>query len=202
MNGNDWVWANHPRPGRLVVAQEDDKTLRFTDAEMRETLIVHLGEVPQDLTVDIYKSEVGEPARLVRSLSCDPMQRYRRGNGVSLRDVWHIVKKSHCSGLRLGLTVHASFFSSTPHTFELAPERGFEEVFYFMIDDNAKVLLEGAGLWADGEPVDDAWPVVGGQFAQIPMGYHRVAVLPGFSAQAPRVSYVWCYICTKEEWEK
>ena len=200
MNGNEWVWANHPRPGRLAVSQDDETILRFTDTETRETLVVNLGEVPQGLTVDVYQGDSNKSWKPLAVGLDYKFNHRRRGYGITSRDVWQIVTKDHCQALRLGLTTHISYFSSTPHTFELVPEPGFEEVFYFMTE--GKLLLEGAGLWSSGEPVDDAWPVIGGQFAQIPMGHHRVVALPDARGLAPAVSYIWCYLCTKEAWEK
>jgi len=124
------------------------------------------------------------------------------GSGIAQRDVYHFITKEHCTHLRAGLTVHRSLASSTPHTFELAPEPGFEELFWFRIADGDKAIIEGEGLWPDGSPVDAAWPVRDGDVVQVPMGSHRVMALPDVDGKFPQVAYVWCYLCTEERWEK
>jgi len=124
------------------------------------------------------------------------------GSGIAQRDVYHFTTKDHCKHLRAGLTVHRSIASSTPHTFELSPEPGFEELFWFKISDNGKAVIEGEGLWPDGSPVDAAWPVRDGDIVQVPMGSHRVVALPDVDGNFPQVSYIWCYLATHERWEK
>lgn len=124
------------------------------------------------------------------------------GSGVAQRDVYHFITSKHRKLLRAGLTVHRSLASSTPHTFELSPELGFEELFWFHISDGGKALIEGEGLWPDGTRVDAAWPVRDGDVVQVPMGSHRVVALPDVDGRFPQVSYVWVYLCKKQEWEK
>ncbi len=124
------------------------------------------------------------------------------GSGIAQRDVYHFITDEHCTYLRAGLTVHRSIASSTPHTFELEPEPGFEELFWFKISDGGKAIIEGEGLWPDGTPVDAAWPVRDGDIVQVPMGSHRVVALPDVDGNFPRVSYVWCYLAKEARWEK
>ena len=55
----------------------------------------------------------------------------------------------------------------------------------------------GKGVWEDGTPVDEVWPIKDRMFSAVPMGYHPVVGEPGVN-----VSYVWAYLAKKKSWEK
>jgi hypothetical protein len=129
-------------------------------------------------------------------------QHFIKGEGITERDVWHVITREHCTALRAGLTTHRHVFSSLPHEFELSPVEGFEEVFLFILPEGGKAVLEGDGLWPDGSPVNTVWLVHDRQLCQVPMGRHVVTALPRNDGMIPRVSYVWVYICDRLEWEK
>lgn len=189
------MWANEKRLARLDVDVYED-VIAFIDKETGETVQVE------------QRRDEPLPRRILlsgRKITPAPqiVTKGAQEEGVTARSVNQYVTDAHCKALRVGLTVHRSWFSSTPHTFELSPEMGFEEVFYFRSPTpGAKALLEGEGLWPDGTPVDGSWPVVDRQFAQIPMGRHRVAVLPVENEARPEWWYWWCYLCTNDGWEK
>lgn len=185
-------WANEMYNGRLR-AEFHDTYIVFHDLEMKESVFVRI-----DDSVVMSTTKFGHD--LVKVISIDDARHFTKGSGISQRNVYHFVTKDHCTVLRAGLTVHRSAFSSTPHSFEFDTEPGFEEVFFFRTD--GKVVLEGEGLWPDGQSVDAAWPVRDGQFAQVPMGWHRVVAMADVDGQVPSVSYIWCYLCLHERWEK
>ena len=187
-------WANVPHLDRLhVECQAND--IIFRDSATGEAVFIREARrVLEGRSVSVSSGEV---------IARRDAQHFVRGEGLTERDVWHYVTSRHCSVLRAGLTVHRSAFSSTPHPFELRPRPGFEEVFYFCVNPpSGKVLLEGQGMWADGERIDTAWPVRDDQFACIPMGHHRVVALPMDDGSIPQVLYWWCYLCLRPEWEK
>ena len=187
-------WVNKPyRDGRLRLNKEGEfDTIRFTDIKENEHVDVSLSDRPTEIMMTIFG----------KALYSGDATHFVKGKGITERDVWHFVTREHATALRAGLTVHRSAFSSTPHDFELNLEPGFEEVFVFMMPDFTKGLLEGQGVWPDGESVDAAWPIRNRSMAQVPMGLHRVAVLPESDGRLPWLAYVWCYLCTKPEWEK
>ncbi len=117
------------------------------------------------------------------------------------RDVYHYLKpKGPAPTLRLGITKHKGkgTWSSLPHSFELNPELGFEEVFFYMIKGGYKKAIQvGKGVWFDGSSVDTVWQVEDYSFSTIPMGYHPVGAEP-----ETEVLYVWAYLCKKPSWEK
>ncbi|MEK6531801.1 MAG: 5-deoxy-glucuronate isomerase [Deltaproteobacteria bacterium] len=130
------------------------------------------------------------------------------GDGNAERDVYHFLKPGGpAPTLRLGITRHRGFgtWSSLPHPFELNPEKGFEEVFFYILTAGADMLKGipkrafqvGRGVWFDESPVDKVWPVSDHSWSTIPMGYHPVVGEPGVN-----VSYVWAYLAKKKEWEK
>lgn len=188
-------WANEQKLSRLQV-DIYDHVIAFIDTAVGESVLVAqemAGPFPDSILVNADRI----------NLRIGWKTKGEQVEGVTLRDVYHYVTAEHCTALRVGLTVHDSWFSSTPHTFELSPEPGFEEVFFFRSSTlDAKALLEGEGLWPDGTLVDAAWPVRDGQFAQIPMGSHRVCVLPVEDEQRATWWYWWCYLATEERWEK
>ena len=197
------TWVNTPWVGELVVQEYGDHLIRFTDTKTNEAVQVF---VPEDLngimmTVldDAGATTTPEP---VAGITNDVAQHFVKGEGVAERDVWHYVSDKHCARLRAGLTVHRSMASSTPHPFERTPEPGFEEVFWFILPQSGKAVLEGEGMRPDGHLVDAVWPVRDRSLAQVPMGWHRVVSLPEEDGTFPQVAYVWCYLCKEERWEK
>ena len=94
------------------------------------------------------------------------------------RDVYHYLKpKGPLPQMRLGITKHRGVgtWSSLPHDFELRPEPGFEEVFFYLINGgNRRAIQVGDGMWHDGSAVKSTWFVENHSFSTIPMGYHAV----------------------------
>jgi 5-deoxy-D-glucuronate isomerase len=123
------------------------------------------------------------------------------GDGNSKRDVYHYLKPGGpAPTMRLGITSHIGngTWSSLPHDFELNTEPGFEEVFFYLLQGSTqKAIQRGKGVWHSNEPVDDAWIVGDRKWGTVPMGYHPVVGEPGV-----HVSYIWVYLCKKQEWEK
>ncbi|HEY3272486.1 MAG TPA: 5-deoxy-glucuronate isomerase [Methanocella sp.] len=123
------------------------------------------------------------------------------GEGNAQRDVYHFLKpKGPAPFLRLGITKHRGLgtWSSLPHPFELNPELGFEEVFFFMLEGGPqKAVNVGRGVWFDGSAANGVWAVGDHTWSTIPMGYHPVVGEPGV-----QVSYVWAYLAKKNHWEK
>ena len=130
------------------------------------------------------------------------------GEGNAQRDVFHYLKPGGpAPTLRLGITKHRGYgtWSSLPHPFELSPEKGFEEVFFYILGASPDIIRGiperafqvGRGVWFDGSAVDGVWPVADHSWCTIPMGYHPVVGEPGVN-----VSYVWAYLAKKKAWEK
>jgi 5-deoxy-D-glucuronate isomerase len=133
----------------------------------------------------------------------DKKERYKIvvGDGNSKREVYHYLKPGGpAPTMRLGITKHIGegTWSSLPHDFELNTEPGFEEVFFYLLKGTTqKAIQRGKGVWYTNEPVDDAWLVDDRTFGTVPMGFHPVVGEPGV-----HVSYIWIYLCKKQEWEK
>lgn len=128
----------------------------------------------------------------------DKPYKLSKGLGNTDRNVYHYLKPNGPSPeLRLGITHHTAKgnWSSTPHPFELNPVKGFEEVFFYLIDGRA--IQIGRGLWQDNKKADEIWKAKDHTWATVPMGYHPIVGEPDST-----VSYVWCYICKKKGWEK
>ncbi|HNQ45475.1 MAG TPA: 5-deoxy-glucuronate isomerase [Syntrophorhabdus sp.] len=123
------------------------------------------------------------------------------GEGNYERAVYHyLTPNGPCPTLRLGITKHNAYgtWSSLPHPFELMPEKGFEEVFFYLLEGGSERAVQvGRGIWFNGSSVEDAWFVHDHSWSTIPMGYHPVVGEPGV-----HVSYVWAYLAKKKEWEK
>jgi len=123
------------------------------------------------------------------------------GEGNWQRDVYHFLKPGgRAQTLRLGITKHRGLgtWSSLPHPFELRPETGFEETFFYLLEGGSRSALQvGRGVWHDGSEVDAIWKVRDRTWCTIPMGYHPVVGEPGV-----QVSYVWAYLAKHEHWEK
>jgi 5-deoxy-D-glucuronate isomerase len=206
--GQRGKWANDRFYGSLVVQLPSPGIVQFTDLDERESILVRATSL-FDVTMTVMPGSDARPERerltpeKLTPIAQEDATHHVRGKGIATRDVWHYVTREHCKRLRAGLTVHRSAFSSTPHGFELSPEPGFEEVFYFLVVGDGKALLEGEGLWPDGRAVDAAWPVRNRTLAQVPMGWHRVAALAGADGGVPLVGYVWCYLALPGRgWEK
>lgn len=120
------------------------------------------------------------------------------GKGNEKRKVCHYLTKKEAPQLRMGITKHLSkgSWSSLPHPFELHPELGFEECFFYLLKGGDGIQI-GRGVWSDGEKVDTMWRIRDKTFSTIPMGYHAVVGEPGVE-----VSYIWCYLAKKKHWEK
>lgn len=133
----------------------------------------------------------------------EPLKKLKIGERNFKRTVDHfVIKNTNGEALmRLGQTFHVGdggTWSSLPHDFENFPEEGFEELFFYILRGGSQRAIQvGKGLFHDGAPVDDAWIVSDREFSQVPMGYHPVGGEPDVV-----VSYIWCYLCTKSEWEK
>ena len=124
------------------------------------------------------------------------------GAGNLRREVSHFLlpnPKKHLQ-IRLGLTMHGGLgtWSSLPHPFELKPDLGFEELFFYLTEGGSgRAIQVGSGVWHDGAPVDACWPIIDRTFGVIPMGYHPVVAEPEV-----QVRYIWAYLVKKPEWEK
>ena len=196
-----WKWANSQQPRRLVIQEQGEHAIKFIDTEADEAVLVH---APDSLNVSmtILKEHAARPVpERVETITRDQSHHFVKGTGLTTRDVWHFVTRHDCAVLRVGLTIHRRIFSSTPHEFEMSSEPGFEEVFYFLLPNGGKAVLEGEGMWPNGDPVDAAWPVRHRQLAQVPIGWHRVVAMADEDS-CPRVAYVWAYLAIHPEWEK
>lgn len=102
--------------------------------------------------------------------------------------------------LRAGLTVHRSTgtWSSLPHKFELTPEPGFEEVFFYLLrPSTGRAIQIKRGMTYEGHGLDLVVPARDRTFSEIPMGHHMLVGEPD-----THVSYLWAYLAKKPEWEK
>ena len=161
----------------------------------------------------LVRSHSEARSRQVLAADVKPVE---RGRGLARRLVYTVLGPSRLHPLRVGLTVHLSAYSSTPHTFEAAavaraehagpealpPAHRWEEVFFFRMPEAAAALVEGYGWSADGEWVDTATRVVNGAFVPIPLGYHRVAALPDHEGRPRPLAYWWAYLALDPAWEK
>ena len=108
--------------------------------------------------------------------------------------------KSDNFKLRVGVTHHLGegSWSSLPHKFENNLEKGFEELFFYLLKNKPSQAIQvGKGVWHNFKKVDSAWKVNNKSFSQIPMGYHPVVGLPNV-----KVSYIWAYLAKYKRWEK
>jgi len=131
-----------------------------------------------------------------------PIKKLNIGERSFVREVDHfLIKGANNNLMRLGQTFHVGeggTWSSLPHDFENYPESDFEEVFFYLLSGGSERAIQvGKGKLFDGSEINDAWIVEDRMISQIPMGYHPVVGEPDV-----RVSYIWCYLCIKEEWEK
>ena len=185
---------------------------RWSNEEKLDTLKVHSENNILIFETSLEKAEVhlnnGDIAKVICHLkgSTTEIDNSRShaivvGEGNAQRDVYHYLKPNGPAPcLRLGITKHRGYgtWSSLPHPFELKPELGFEEVFFYLLKGGSgRAVQVGKGVWYDGSTVDKAWLVEDHTFSTIPMGYHPVVGEPEV-----HVSYVWAYLAKKKEWEK
>ncbi|OGQ00127.1 MAG: hypothetical protein A2Z40_00670 [Deltaproteobacteria bacterium RBG_19FT_COMBO_60_16] len=186
-----YPWCNRKRLDTLEVDGRDDILVYETASERAE---VHL--VDGDIAKVVCRA--GGKTTLFEAKDAHHIV---VGEGNAQRDVYHYLKPGGpAPQLRLGITKHRGrgTWSSLPHPFELNPEPGFEEVFFYLLDGGTNRAVQiGRGVWHDLSPVDAAWYVMDRSFGTIPMGYHPVVGEPGV-----HVSYVWAYLVKKKEWEK
>jgi len=180
---------------RLISHRLADNVMLFTDDKTDEQVMVVLDH---DFNATMWVLRYGTK----NSITFAESTQFWKGKGIARRAVFHYVTREHATALRVGMTFHDSAFSSTPHEFEKTPEVGFEEIFWFLLPDGGKAILEGEGKWPSGEDVDETWPVRHGQTMDVPMGWHRVVALPDEEGNVPRVGYVWAYLCLHDRWEK
>ena len=152
----------------------------------------------KDLAIDNVLYSLGDQKT---KISTDQSKRIVVGSGNNKRYVDHYLYPSGPARfMRLGLTTHSGpgTWSSLPHGFELNPEEGFEEVFFYMNSGGTgKAIQVGEGVWADGSRISDCWRVDNFSFSTIPMGYHPVSAEPEVT-----VRYIWAYLCKHPRWEK
>lgn len=188
-------WNNKKRLKKLKVSHEGN-VLTFSDGKEKAEVYVKNGQI-EKVVHYAQKNKSGKKS----VLKADSAQHVVVGENHWQRDVYHYLRPGGpAKQLRLGLTVHKGegTMSSLPHHFELHPEPDFEEVFYYMIKGGrARGIQVAEGMWHDGEPVDEVWPIEDNSFSTIPIGYHPVIAEPG-----AKVSYVWAYLAKYPRWEK
>lgn len=186
-----YEWINEPKFETLSVSGEGDVLIYIAGDEKAE---LHLKGADIEKVVFTRGGEV-------HTISADQATRITVSDGNSKRDVFHFLKpKGPAPTMRLGITKHIGLgtWSSLPHPFELNPEAGFEEAFFYLLEGGSgRAIQRGHGVWCDNSQVDDVWKVRDRSFGAIPMGYHPVVGEPGV-----HVSYVWVYLAKKQEWEK
>jgi len=187
-----YEWSNAKRLSRLKV-EGDSGILHFELGD--ESVNVYLSG-DRDIHEVVHKNGSAETR-----ISRDECSRIIVGSEEAEREVFHYLLPGGPSpSLRLGITKHniRGGWSSLPHDFELNPELGFEEAFFYMLDGGSREAIQvGKGVWRDGTEVSDVWKVRDSTFGTIPMGYHPVVGEPGVS-----VHYVWIYDCIHPHWEK
>lgn len=182
-------------PLPILQASGQDGQLIFATTTERAEVKLAAGNIAEVIHTDLVTGQVvAIPATSAHHIVV--------GNGNWERDVYHYLKpcaQPHLQ-LRLGITIHrgTGTWSSLPHDFENAPEPGFEEVFFYLLEGaSGRGIQVGRGLWEDGAAVDAVWPIADRQFSAVPMGYHPVVGEPGV-----QVKYVWAYLAKKQAWEK
>lgn len=192
---NDYKWDKYDYTAvktPTLRAEGRDNVLLFHTPD--ESAHVYLNDFGVDKVVhfDVHGAKS-------RTIAMTEAHHIVRGEDNEARDVYHFLTPNKLP-LRLGLTVHrkAGGWSSTPHPFELTPEPGFEEIFFFVLNDPwGRAVSVRRGMWHDGTFIDRIDLVRSHMFSTIPMGYHPVGSEPGVF-----VSYVWAYLAKKKEWEK
>ncbi len=186
-----YPWSNRYNLKTLKVKGEGDLLTFETPSEKAEVYLKNNSIEKVSVTADGKKDLI----------SFSESHHIVVGEGNFKRDVYHfLTPKGLAPHLRLGLTQHQGLgtWSSLPHPFELKPELGFEELFFYLLHGGSERALQvGKGVWCDGAQVDAAWFVQDRSWGVIPMGYHPVVGEPQV-----HVSYVWAYLAKKKEWEK
>ncbi|PIQ69013.1 MAG: hypothetical protein COV91_00805 [Candidatus Taylorbacteria bacterium CG11_big_fil_rev_8_21_14_0_20_46_11] len=191
-----YKWSNEERLDTLTVqAREGAKRsdiLTFKAGKEEATVHIKAGTIEK-----VIFSYDGDKTVILKKEA----QAIVVGEGNTKRDVYHFLKpKGPAPTMRLGITVHrdSGTWSSLPHDFELNTEKGFEEVFFYLLKGGSERAIQvGKGVWFDNHKVDSAWFVHNKTFGTVPMGYHPIVGEPGAI-----VSYVWVYLAKKEKWEK
>lgn len=183
-------WFNEQRLPTLKTDGEGDQ-LRFSTVD--QEVVVHLKKY------DIV--QVVCTAKGTTTVLDTPVKKLVVGEGNTTRDVFHyLTPGGPAPTLRLGITKHQGIgsWSSLPHPFELHPEPGFEEAFFYLLEGASQRAIQvGKGVWFDSTNVDGIWHVRDRGWCTIPMGYHPVVGEPGV-----KVSYVWAYLAKHSHWEK
>jgi 5-deoxy-D-glucuronate isomerase len=186
-----YLWNNRELLETLKVKGADDLLVFETESERAEVFLAGCDIGRVTCTASGTRTVIEPPAA----------HHIVVGEGNWQRDVYHYLKPGGPAPfLRLGITKHRGegTWSSLPHPFELRPETGFEEVFFYLLQGGtARAIQVGRGVWYDGTPMDDVWPVQDRSWSTVPMGYHPVVGEPGV-----QVSYIWAYLAKKKEWEK
>lgn len=185
-------WCN---PKRLDTLSASGSGNSLTFVASNEVCQVELaGDTISKVT---YMASVEPPVEILAS----EVKTIIVGEGNTQRRVTHFLAPGGpAKTMRLGITHHIGegTWSSLPHDFELVTERGFEEVFFYLVHGGSGTAWQrGRGVWFDGSPVDDMWPVKDKTFGTVPMGYHPVVGEPSV-----KVSYVWAYLAKHPRWEK
>ncbi len=188
----EYKWSNETRLDTLTV-QGSDNVLIFTGPGERAE--VHLKEGTIEKV--IFTGEGKEPT----TITLPEAHAMVVGEKNFERNVFHFLKPGGpAPTMRLGITIHKGegTWSSLPHDFELNTEKGFEEVFFYIMKGATERGIQvGRGVWYDNAPVDSVWPIKNNTFGTVPMGYHPVVGEPNV-----HVSYVWVYLAKKKSWEK
>lgn len=184
-------WNNGNRLKTLKVSVKGDLLIYETESERAE---VHISDNDVAKIVCYHNN-------LCTVIKKEQGHHICVGEGNTKRDVYHYLRPGGpLPFLRVGITRHSKkgTWSSLPHKFELKPEPGFEEAFFYILNGGSQRAIQiGRGLWCDGTAVDAVWSVTDRSLCSIPMGYHAVVAEPGV-----RVSYIWAYLAKKKEWEK
>lgn len=193
-------WSNTPKLDSLTASHlpGNPSVLIFKTNIERARVVLDGGDIKE-----VVFTESGNQKPIL--VKAEEAHRIVVGEGNAERDVYHFLKPGGpAPTMRLGITKHRGFgtWSSLPHDFELNPEVGFEEVFFHILTGGVRgrepvAWQRGKGVWHDGKPVDEMWPVKSHTFSTIPMGYHPVVGEPGV-----HVSYVWVYLAKHAHWEK
>lgn len=179
--------------GGTLRAERSVNGLIFTDGKQRAEVYLIDGKISQ---VEYFDEDND-----LQVILHDDAHAIVVGEDNWTRDVYHFLKPGGpAPTMRLGITVHqgCGTWSSLPHGFEENVETGFEEIFFYVLEGGSQTALQrGKGMLFDGTMVDEVRLVQDGDFSIVPMGYHPVVGEPGV-----HVSYVWCYLAKKVEWEK
>lgn len=185
-------------PPNISFAYSNDRSeVIFRTSTETITFQISLNDV-----IEVNRAYYTNPALSIDAIEIPLTAAKEIGHGNHARKVYHYLNRQFVpsNGLRAGLTIHSSSstWSSLPHDFELNPELGFEEIFFFHVSGGTnKGLQIRRGVWFDGTAIDDISGFESKDFLPVPMGYHPVVGEPNVL-----ISYLWCYIAKYEHWEK